>query len=229
MFSCARNGYVQSTVEEIIHSSNTSTEGHSKYFLMKGVNMLKIYVWKLFSGKVRGVISVKQPYRNTYQMIFMKFSGQVRNDTNILRSLFGTGFFGGESISGSNITEKSIILRTGQTWHKNQFIKLGLGLGAISCLASLFHVPQTRNGRGLFYQNCILFVYGLMGIPLSNLIFIPPASTKLKGGYSGFTLSICPSVHLWTKSCSLSIFNNTHQIHFIFAHLIKQLQKVCHV
>ena len=57
-------------------------------------------------------------------------------------------------------------------------------------------------------------------------LFITPASTKLKGGYTGFTLSICPSVHpsvcpsvrLWTELCPLCIFNNTCQIHFIFAH-----------
>ena len=44
---------------------------------------------------------------------------------------------------------------------------------------------------------------------------------------------VCPSVHLsihlWTKSCPLCIFHNTSWIHFIFAHLIKQLQKVCSV
>ena len=28
------------------------------------------------------------------------------------------------------------------------------------------------------------------------VIIIPPASTKLKGGYTGITLSVCPSVHL---------------------------------
>ena len=45
--------------------------------------------------------------------------------------------------------------------------------------------------------------------------------------------SVCPSIHLsvrlWTESCPLCIFNNTHQIRFIFAHLIKQIQKVCSV
>ena len=35
------------------------------------------------------------------------------------------------------------------------------------------------------------------------------------------------SVRLWTKLCPLCIFHNTSQIHFIFVHLIKQLQKVC--
>ena len=42
-------------------------------------------------------------------------------------------------------------------------------------------------------------------------------------------VSPCPSVRLWTESCPLCIFNNTCWIHFIFTHLIKQLQKVCHV
>ena len=39
--------------------------------------------------------------------------------------------------------------------------------------------------------------------------------------------SICTSVHLWIWYCPLCIFNNTRRIHFIFAHDIKQLQKVC--
>ena len=70
-------------------------------------------------------------------------------------------------------------------------------------------------------------------ISIWKLIIIPPASTKLKGGYTGFTSSVrpsvCPSVHLWTKPCPLCIVHNTSRIHFIFAHLIKQLQKVCRV
>ena len=61
------------------------------------------------------------------------------------------------------------------------------------------------------------------------VVIIPLASTKLKGGYTGFTLSVYPSVRLWTESCSLCIFSNTHRILFIFAHLVKQLQKVCRV
>ena len=42
----------------------------------------------------------------------------------------------------------------------------------------------------------------------------------------GILVSPCPSVGLWTESCLLCIFNNTHWIHFIFAYLIKQLQKI---
>ena len=52
------------------------------------------------------------------------------------------------------------------------------------------------------------------------MTFLCPASSKLKGGYTGLTLSVrlslCPSVHLWTESCLLCIFNNAH----------KQLQKM---
>ena len=47
----------------------------------------------------------------------------------------------------------------------------------------------------------------------------------------GILVSLCPSVHpsvhLWTELCQLCIFNRTCQIHFIFTHLIKQLQKGC--
>ena len=59
--------------------------------------------------------------------------------------------------------------------------------------------------------------------PSRSLSPPPPASTKLKGG---ILVAPCSSVRLWTESCPLCIFNNTGRIHFIFAHLIKQLQKV---
>ena len=61
------------------------------------------------------------------------------------------------------------------------------------------------------------------------IFIIPPASTKLKGEYTGFTLSVSLSVRLWTELCPLCIFNNTCQTHLIFAHLIKTLQNVCRV
>ena len=65
------------------------------------------------------------------------------------------------------------------------------------------------------------------------------------GAYTGFTLSVrlftppsvclsalpsvCLSVCLLMKSCLFCIFHSTSQIHFIFTHLISQLQKVCHM
>ena len=70
-------------------------------------------------------------------------------------------------------------------------------------------------------QTCIL---GYSQMVLKMEVIIPSASTKLKGG---IMVSPCPSVRLWTESCPLCILDNTHRIHFIFAHLIKQLQKVC--
>ena len=62
--------------------------------------------------------------------------------------------------------------------------------------------------------------------------YYTPTSMKLKGGIlvsscPSIRPSIRPSVHLWTESCLLCIFNNTHQFHFIFTHLIKQLQELC--
>ena len=54
-----------------------------------------------------------------------------------------------------------------------------------------------------------------------------PASTKVKGEYTGFTLSVHlsvrPSVRLWTESCPFCILHNTSRIHFKCTHLIKQL------
>ena len=51
---------------------------------------------------------------------------------------------------------------------------------------------------------------------------------KIEGGYTGFTLSvcpsICPSICLSVHLCLLCIFHNTCWIHFIFTHLIKQRQ-----
>ena len=84
----------------------------------------------------------------------------------------------------------------------------------------------------LFVIRTLAFVStnNLLTCHLGTLITITfdytPASTKLNGG---ILFSPSPSVRLWTESCPLFIFNNTHRIHFIFAHLIKQLQKVCRV
>ena len=57
--------------------------------------------------------------------------------------------------------------------------------------------------------------------------FYPPPPFPLQRSWKGGILvSPCPSVRLsvclWTESGPLCIFNNTHQIHFILAHLINQ-------
>ena len=66
-----------------------------------------------------------------------------------------------------------------------------------------------------------------MLLSAKQLPFLYPSLQQSWKG--GILVSPCPSVHLWTESCLLCIFNNTCRIHFIFAHHIKQLEKVCHV
>ena len=60
-----------------------------------------------------------------------------------------------------------------------------------------------------------------------------PAANDVEGRYTGFTLSICLSVHPSFSSvdhpCLLCILNNTSWIHFKFTHVINQLQKMCSV
>ena len=55
-----------------------------------------------------------------------------------------------------------------------------------------------------------------------------PHTTKLLG-YVGSTPSVCPSVRPSRIPCPLCSAYSSVGIHFIFIHLIKQLQKVCRV
>ena len=43
-----------------------------------------------------------------------------------------------------------------------------------------------------------------------EIFYYTPASTKLKGGYTGFTSSVCPSVRLWTESCQQYLLDPFH-------------------
>ena len=56
-----------------------------------------------------------------------------------------------------------------------------------------------------------------------------PAQWSCWGGYTGFTLSVRPSVRPSRIPCPLCSTCSFGWIHFIFTHLIKQLQKVCRV
>ena len=56
-----------------------------------------------------------------------------------------------------------------------------------------------------------------------------PSFNAVERGYTSFTLSVAPFVRLWTESYPLCIFNNTRQIHFISAHLIKTSEGVSRV
>ena len=64
-------------------------------------------------------------------------------------------------------------------------------------------------------------------VPLTNgLIIIPPAQ-KVVGGYTGFTPSVRLSIRPSGIPCPLCSAYSFGWIHFIFIHLIEQLQKVC--
>ena len=53
---------------------------------------------------------------------------------------------------------------------------------------------------------------------------------EVVGGYIGFTPSVRPSVPRPSRiTCPLCSIYSSDWIHFIFTHLIKQLQKVCRV
>ena len=109
--------------------------------------------------------------------------------------------------------------------------------GASLCLQSRLypgyvHAQYVTLCLGTGFQNRNYRVeYGIVTecqcIPVQNSTHYTPRFNEVDGGYTGITLSVCPSVRLWTESCPLCIFKNTHCIHFIFAHFIKQLQKVC--
>ena len=91
--------------------------------------------------------------------------------------------------------------------------------------------PGTRsvkNFTSVFreYLPVAYWIHPFVTLVTSTWIIIPPASRKLKGSRAYWFHLVRPSVRLWTQSCLLCIFNNTRRIHFIFAHLIKQLQKV---
>ena len=62
---------------------------------------------------------------------------------------------------------------------------------------------------------------------------IIPSAQRSCWGYNGFTpcvcQSVCLSVHLSCILCPLCSVYSSGQIHFIFIHLIKQLQKVYRV
>ena len=79
---------------------------------------------------------------------------------------------------------------------------------------------------------CLLRRYQVSGTHLAPRRCSCYYTTKLLGGYIGFTpsvrLSVRPSVPCPSRIlCPLCSFYSSGWIHFIFIHLIKQLQKVC--
>ena len=149
--------------------------------------------------------------------------------------LLGWGRFGPFGVMWSDCGQDLV------TWLRQWRLSCAKNINPLCAGGSIFGDIKWRNNIkdfALLNKNMVvvfnLTMFGGIGdaLCIGNVcldFIIPPASTKLIGGYTGITLSVCPSVRLWTESCPLCIFNNTHRIHFIFAHLIKQLQKVCRV
>ena len=85
-------------------------------------------------------------------------------------------------------------------------------------------------------KDTLVFLQCLPVFGLNEVIIIH----QLQWSWKGFHLvrpsvhpsihpSVCLSICLGMELCSLCIFHNTCQIHFIFTHLINQLEKVCGV
>ena len=94
--------------------------------------------------------------------------------------------------------------------------------------------PPSSQPRKYYWMDVVVVHFMVNEILISAMwdqaFFYTPPFNEVERGYNGFTSSVCLSVRLsvrlWTKSCPLCIFHSTSRIHFIFAYLIKQLQKV---
>ena len=119
-----------------------------------------------------------------------------------------------------------------QSWHHNSSIFSVLVHQFFSSGESLYHqcVHQSVKAPGDYSSMILLCCQKINNATWDssqNCHDYTPRFNAVERGYTSFTLSVGPFVRLWTESYPLCIFSNTRQIHFIFAHLIKQLQKVC--
>ena len=97
---------------------------------------------------------------------------------------------------------------------------------ASTIIAVLFNVGQYSASDKTYWLRLELYVDRLHEVHYCSLFVIHPTSTKLKGGYAGFTLSVCPSVDRVLSALYLQQYWLDSSD---FAHLIKQFQKVCWV
>ena len=58
------------------------------------------------------------------------------------------------------------------------------------------------------------------------ILLYPPLQQSWMGS---ILVPLCLSVRLWWEWCWLCIFHNTSWIHFIYAHLMHQLDEMCHM
>ena len=108
----------------------------------------------------------------------------------------------------------------------------------IPSLMSLWLLWWPPTGSSIFMVVVMLLIYSVLhclysvGNKIITTTTIPPRFDGVKRGIYWFHVihpSVRLSVRLWTKPCPLCNFHNTSRIHFIFVHVIRQLQKVCRV
>ena len=79
----------------------------------------------------------------------------------------------------------------------------------------------------LMFSGIFLITHDRSGLKIISCYYTL-ASAKLKRVYTGFTLSICPSVYLsvrlWTESCLLCIFHNTSRVHFVWLSNVRMIK-----
>ena len=185
------------------------------------------------------------PSLNSWAQAYNQSCTYIRQCTRLsLVRVMGFRMFGIKALPKTSLIVHCTLRRTIQ-WNFNyntEFwiyhlhnicISLGLGLiiGCLQCSSSA-HDMAIRNA--VWYIGFILISSTYERTPFCLACFdrksivIPPLN-EVEGGYTGFTLSVCPSVSrivctLYILQYSPDAFHN-----FIFTHLIKQLQWVCRV
>ena len=89
---------------------------------------------------------------------------------------------------------------------------------------------RSRGSDGVTWSECLDGCYSRHhwptqeGLQVSKEIWLYPSHNEVVGG---ILVSLRPSVRLFRIPCPLCNVYSSGWIHFIFLHLIKQLQKVC--
>ena len=151
-----------------------------------------------------GVIAAQLPHTNSHTCVTYMHQC-VKNYCNILVAIFIKHWHWPLLHASFHACNFSVTIIRGKYWN------------------DLFHTAVHLCVCPFVHYTFVFSVY--LCKPCIGLLY-PPLQRSWKGG---ILVSPCPSVRLWTKTCLLCIFNNTCRIRFIFAHLIKQLEKVCRI
>ena len=95
----------------------------------------------------------------------------------------------------------------------------------VSCFRMTYYTPPASTKLKV---GGILVDTRSQGISMHTIVLVIPPHNEVGGG-GGIMVSLRPSVRLSRISCPLCSAYSSGWIHFIFIHLIQQLQKVCWV